>query len=144
MEQEQTEANKGIFINGKKQIIDMLQFMEPAEREKLLKNIQMRNPQMARELQSSSLGFDDLNKLNDENLRKVLSHINAPIIGLALKQAKVNFQRRTLSSLPREKAEKAYEVMERYMDGEAQQAKRAQNKILEIFMNLCKERVIRL
>ncbi len=144
MEQEQAQAKTGIFINGKKQIVDMLQFMEPAEREKLLKNIQIRNPQMARELQSSSLGFDDCNKLDDNNLRKVLANVNAPIIGLALKQSNVNFQRRVLSLLPRDKAENAYSIMEKYLDNEIQQSKRAQNKMLEILVKLCKEKTIAL
>ena len=53
----------GIYINGRQQIIDMLQFMSEPERRKLLKNIEMRNAVMARELSEQSLSFNDLNKL---------------------------------------------------------------------------------
>jgi len=141
---EARQENKGIFINGKKQIIDMLQYMEPAEREKLLRNIQLKNPQMAKELQSSSLNFEDFNKLDDENLRKVLTRVNAPIIGLALKQSSQHFQRRALSLLPREKAEKAFEIMEKYLNNETVQTNRAQTKMLEVLVNLCKQKIIRL
>ena len=74
----------GIFINGKKQIIDMLQFMNEDERKKLLGNIKNRNAPMARELSEQSLSFRDLFQLDDSVTRRILQHINPTIIGLAL------------------------------------------------------------
>jgi hypothetical protein len=46
--------------------------------------------------------------------------------------------------MPREKAEKSYEIMERYLDDEVAKAKKAQTKMLETLIKLCKERIIRL
>ncbi len=54
-------TQQGLFINGKAQVIEMLKFMQPEEREVLLRNIKARNPQLAMELTENCLTFSDLN-----------------------------------------------------------------------------------
>jgi ribonucleotide reductase alpha subunit len=46
---------KGIFINGKQQIVELLQYMQGAEKETLIRQIKLRNPAMAKELIENSL-----------------------------------------------------------------------------------------
>ena len=47
---EANNSTNSIFINGKAQIIEMLQHMPREERSRLLKNLKIRNPQLAEEL----------------------------------------------------------------------------------------------
>ena len=62
------KTNQGIFINGKAQIIDMLKYMQEDERTTLLKNIQARNPQLAKELYAESISFDTIYSLDQVDL----------------------------------------------------------------------------
>ena len=39
--------NGGVFINGKKQVIELLQRMDATDKVKLLKNLRLRNPTLA-------------------------------------------------------------------------------------------------
>ncbi|MBT6325851.1 MAG: hypothetical protein HOJ35_07765, partial [Bdellovibrionales bacterium] len=59
------EDNKqeGIFLNGKGQVIKMLQSMEINERKNLINLIKKKNPQLANELSQNSVNFNDFSRL---------------------------------------------------------------------------------
>jgi len=131
--------DQGIFLNGKNQIIEMLKHMPQNEKERLLKNLKHRNPQLADELMHQSFQFEDLHKMTDIELKAVFHHVTAPIVGIAIRNVSVEFQKRVLSLSPRTYAEDAYEYMTRRMSNEARDIKRAQNKILEILVPVLKK-----
>ena len=85
-----------VFLNGKAQIIEMLQHMPREERVKLLKNIKIRNPQLAEELTQHSYTFSDISLLSDNELESIFRYVTAPIVGMALKEVDRNPQRRIL------------------------------------------------
>lgn len=127
---------QGIYINGRQQIIEMLQFMGEADRRKLLKNIEMRNAVMARELSEQSLSFNDLINVPSESLRRIFSQCNPAIIGLAIYNCSQELQRKVLSSVDREIAEKAFEIMGKNLSSKRVECKRAQEKVLQIAIQL--------
>jgi flagellar motor switch protein FliG len=135
-------TQQGLFINGKAQVIEMLKYMQPEERETLLKNIKARNPQLAMELTENCLTFNDLNRLGDEELHLVLNYVKPAIWGLALKSTPIEFQRRILGLAPRDYAEQAYQVLTTTLKNEDRDTKRAQQKIVSILGNLLKRRQI--
>ena len=139
---ENTESEKGIFINGKNQIIEMLQFMDESERHKLLNNIKRKNSVMARELLEKSFSFNDLHQLSHDNLRKILSHCNPAIIGLALNISSTKFQRKALQSLDRHIAEEAFNVMNSNLINKTQECRRAQDKIVQVALQLSRRKQI--
>lgn len=130
----------GVFINGKAQIIEMLQFMPRAERVKLLNNLKVRNPQLAEELLEQCFTFADLNQLEDDELSHIFLYITAPILGMALKNVDRAFQRRLLSLAAREYAEDTYRVLTTAYSTEKRDIKRAQSKIIEILVSLKKRK----
>ena len=87
-------TEKGIFINGKQQIIEMLQFMENDDKQKLLENIKQRNAPMAKELSEKSLSFKDLFRLSSGHIRTIFEKSNPAIIGLALYPLTVSLQKK--------------------------------------------------
>jgi len=107
------EANSqnGIFINGKGQMIEMLKFMNADERSTLLKNIQLRNPALAKELYAESITFDTVYALDDVDLTHLIQFVKAPIFGVALKRSPKEFQKTLLSLAPRAYAEEAYSYL---------------------------------
>lgn len=136
----QNNTQAGIFINGKAQIIEMLQHMKREERTKLLQNLKMRNPQLAEELMEQCFTFNDLDTLRDDELVRVFSYISAPILGMALKNVETSFQRRLLSLAEREYAQEAFRVLKTPYSTEKRDVPRAQNKIIEVLISLKKRK----
>jgi flagellar motor switch protein FliG len=139
---DQKNQENGIFINGKKQVIELLQRMESKEKSKLLKNLKLRNPSLARELTEQCLCFDSIWELTDQDLRIVLNNVQPAIIGLALNTTQTKNQKRALSLMSRDKAVTAFEILQKDLSGNQQQCLRAQQKILEMALNLHQNRVI--
>jgi flagellar motor switch protein FliG len=140
---ENNNTASGVFINGKAQIIEMLQHMPRDERAKLLKNLKLRNPQLAEELTEQCFTFSDLDNLSDEELSMIFQYVTAPILGMALKNTERSFQRRMLSLASRQYAEEAFRVLKTAYATEKRDIKRAQNKIIEILVSLKKRKQIK-
>ncbi len=134
--------NEGVFINGKAQVVEMLQYMRPDEREKLLRNIRLRNSAMAQELVRESMTFDIVENLGDEDWQKIFNYVDARVLGVALKLSNKEFQRRLLRLAPREYAEVAYNVMVTPLEHGVEKSKKAQQRIMEIVTSLSQKRLI--
>lgn len=138
---ENKEEKQGeIFINGKGQVVKMLQFLTSKERNRLLDNIRHRNPTLARELIQESSTFEDFKNATDDEILSILGEINPTILGLGLKGESEDFQRRILSLVPRSYAEKAFEILNNTITNENQAMKRAKIKMLGAFIQLRKSK----
>lgn len=140
MSQKNTE--NGIFINGKKQVIELLQKMDAGDKARLLKNLRTRNPVLAKELTESCLSFESIWDLSDECLKTVVNQVQPTILGLALSLVHVKNQRRVLSLLSREQALRAFDIMQKDLTGNRHECSRAQLKVLEVAMNLQRNKII--
>jgi flagellar motor switch protein FliG len=139
-----TKSEGSVFLNGKAQIIEMLEFMTASEKNILLNNIKQRNPSLAVELQEKSLSFNDLNKLSDHEISVMFTQVRPEVLGLAIKDVDTNFQRRVLSLAPRNYAETAYTILVKPIKGSRALSKKAQNKIVGILINLSKRGQVQL
>lgn len=138
----QKTAENGIFINGKRQVIELLQQMDAADKSRLLKNLRVRNPALAKELTESCISFESIWDLDDSGLKTLVSQIQPTILGLALSLVHVKNQRRALGLIPREMALKAFDIMQKDLTSNRSECIRAQQKILELAMNLQRNRII--
>ena len=137
-------SEQAVFINGRAQVIEMLQYMEDEDRNTLLKNIRIRNPILANELLEKSLVFENIGKLSDHEIRLVINYVQPAIMGVALKSVNQDLQRRVLGLAQRAFAEKAYEIMIKSIGNEMTHIRKAQNKILETMVALNKKKQINL
>ncbi len=135
-------SENGIFINGKRQVIELLQQMDSADKAKLLKNLRLRNPSLAKELTESCISFESIWDLDESSLKTVVSQIQPAILGLALSLVHAKNQRRALSLIPREMAIKAFDIMQKDLTSNRNECLRAQQKILELALNLHRNRII--
>lgn len=133
---------QGIFLNGRQQIIEMLQFMNDEDKRKLLTNISKRNAVMARELSEQSFSFKNLFSLSKDQLNQILSRCNPAIIALALYPLEISLQRKALSSIERSSAEQAFEIMSNDLSQKRQEIKRAQEKIIQIAIQMSRQKYI--
>ncbi len=138
----QKNAENGIFINGKRQVIELLQRMDAADKSRLLKNLKVRNPALAKELTESCISFESIWDLDDEALKTVVSQVKPAILGLALSLVHTKNQRRVLSLISREMALKAFDIMQKDLTGNRSECMRAQQKVLELAISLHRNRVI--
>ncbi|MBT7608590.1 MAG: hypothetical protein HN576_02465 [Bacteriovoracaceae bacterium] len=139
-----TKNEGSVFLNGKAQIVEMLEFMTAEEKNVLLTNIKQRNPSLALELQEKSLSFCDLDKLSDHEICVMFTQAKPEILGLALKDIDSSFQRRILSLAPREYAEIAYTILVKPIKDSRALIKKAQNRIVGILINLSKRGQVQL
>lgn len=138
----QKNAENGIFINGKKQVIELLQKMDAGDKAKLLKNLRNRNPSLAKELTESCISFESIWDLDEQCLKTLVSQVQPAILGLALSLVHVKNQRRALSLISREQAIKAFDIMQKDLTSNRNECFRAQQKILELAVNLHRNRII--
>jgi flagellar motor switch protein FliG len=138
----QKNSENGVFINGKKQVIELLQKMDATDKAKLLRNLRTRNPVLAKELTESCISFESIWDLDEECLKTVVSQIQPAILGLALSLVHVKNQRRALSLISRQQALKAFEIMQKDLTSNRNECLRAQQKIVELALNLHRNRII--
>lgn len=138
----QKASENGIFINGKRQVIELLQQMDSVDKTKLLKNLRLRNPVLAKELTESCISFDSIWDLDDNSLKSLVSQTQPAILGLALSLVAVKNQRRALSLLPREMALRAFDIMQKDLTSNRNECQRAQQKVLELALHLHRNRII--
>jgi flagellar motor switch protein FliG len=136
------KTENGIFINGKQQVVELLQRMDAGDKAKLLRNLRTRNPALAKELTESCISFESIWDLDDGALKTIVSQIQPTIMGLALSLVHTKNQRRVLSLVPREMALKAFDIMQKDLTSSRNECIRAQQKILELAMNLHRNRII--
>lgn len=139
---DQVEGN--VFINGRAQILEMFQYLNPEEKERLLKQIRIKNPQLAAEITETSIQFKNILDLSDDEITRVISYIKAPVLGVALKSLKINDQRRILSLCARDYAEESYRVMSTRLTNENRDVERACAKVKSVIGTLAKKRLINL
>ncbi|MFZ8933134.1 MAG: FliG C-terminal domain-containing protein [Bacteriovoracaceae bacterium] len=141
---ENKTTSQGIFINGKAQVIKMFQLLNDSEKEMLITKIRVKNPSLANELLQESYSFEDLNRLSDDNIRSIFQHIDAQILGLALKESSIGLQKRALSLAERSYAERAYETLILDIKDEKIHIERARKKVIDTIMALNKKNLLRI
>lgn len=137
-----TSKQNGYFINGKNQVVEMLQLMTGAEKSRLLNHIRHKNPTLAVELSEQSLSFEHLNSLQDTEIVLLFKYVPAEILGMALKGTSVAFQRRVLVLADRSYAELAFDVLVNPITNEKVNNKRAQAKVLDTVRRMIRKQVL--
>ncbi len=125
-----TTSENGIFINGKAQIIEMLQLMTAKEKERIIKHIRLKNPNLANELEEKSFSFKDLFNLRNETLKPILEAVNPAILGISLRNLSSEIQRKVLSIISRSSAEDSFTWMTKKLNDESRDIQRAQEKVM--------------
>mgnify|MGYP006083600499 CR=1 FL=1 len=134
----------GVFLNGKAQILEMMPLLSPTERNKLIKNIRMKNPQLADELVENSITFKNILDLSDETIRVILRYVKAPILGVALKSLPADDQRKVLCLCEREYAEQAYKGMTARLSREIQDIDKACARVKSVMGALIRKGYIKI
>lgn len=134
----------GSFINGKAQAVEIMQALSPAERNRILKHIRVKDPGLATDLAHQSFSFKSIRNLEPHDLNRVSNFIDARIFGISLKGISIDDQRGILSKLDRNFAEVAYGALISPQASDERNIKRAQDKVLGVLTRLYKNQQINL
>ena len=97
----------------------------------------MRNPQLAKELYAESINFDTIYSLDQVDLGALANYVKPEIMGVALKGAKADFQRKLLSNVPRPYAEVAFNYIGKNLGAnESRDVERAQKRVSDTIVAL--------
>ncbi len=101
-----------VYINGRKQVVDLFHHMDLSAKKRLLQLIQQKNPTLASELTVESFSFRDLKNLSIEKIRTLLRYCSAPVIGFALKSLQQQEQKNWLAAIDdRDKAVESFRYL---------------------------------
>ena len=105
------QENNGIYINGREQALEILKMLNPEERNRILKTINIKNPGLANDLSQNCSSPNDIQNFKSEDFLVIFSNVKPEILGLALKNTSQNFQRSILKLAPRQYAETAFSFL---------------------------------
>ncbi|MDA8792688.1 hypothetical protein N9N67_05550 [Bacteriovoracaceae bacterium] len=142
LDNETTSSQRGVYLNGRKQIIDLLRALDPSTKKTLLRNMQVRNSSLTRDLEDHSLNFASLDLLSDHDINRLFEMLDPTLTGLALYYSSTRFQKRVLSGITKTKAQKAFSLLQQNLYDRKEQINRAQEKVLEVAIELKKRRLI--
>ncbi len=138
------DVSTGKFIDGKAHAIELLQALTPAERNRILAQISLRDKSLAAELSQGAFSFRNLKDLNQHALIRVSQLIDARVFGISLKGNSIDIQKNILSKLPREYAEVAYNYLLSGQANDERNIQRAKDKVLTTVSKLVKQNQISL
>ena len=111
MRDSMSENKTGIYINGKEQALEILKLLSHDERTRILNSINLKNPSLASELRQNSMSSRDMQEYSTSDFKKIFNLVKPEILGLALKQTSMIFQKKILKMAPRSYAENAFKTL---------------------------------
>jgi flagellar motor switch protein FliG len=130
------------FIDGKSQVLALMQMLNSEEKQKIIKRIKIKNPQLALELMHEGISFQQLDRLSENDLHLLTQNISPSILGIALKSSNKSLQQRILRILPKHKAQEAFDLLTSPLSEENDKVLRAQKRVLSVLYELNQKKQI--
>mgnify|MGYP001610868989 CR=1 FL=1 len=122
--------------SGVEAVAEMLNQLEPAERQKMLENIAARDPVLAKKIQDKLFIFENLLTFEDALLQLVLKEIPQPVLALALRAASDELKGLVFRNLTKRAAEAVQEEIASSAPRKLSEVREAQKKIAEIAQSI--------
>ena len=124
-------GDSGAFINGREKAVEILAALQESERQRILKYIQVRNPEMGKGLSQECFHLENLVDFESGQLDELCQLVNPKVLGIALKKVSRSVQRDILKNLQRGYVESCYEALVSPRMGEDSTLRRAEQRVLE-------------
>lgn len=130
------ESEKKKNFDGIQAVVDMLNQMSGLERERLMKDLSNKNPQVAESIRRRIFVFQDLIKWEDKSLQVLLREIPQARLVLALRIADQDFKQKILRNLSARLAVTLQEELDAQGPQRKSDVLAAQSEIVEIAKKL--------
>lgn len=88
-------------FDGVGAVAEMLKHMAPGDREKLLKNMAAKAPEVTEKIRKRISVFEDLLQLDDRELQTLLQQVPVGKLALAMRNASPELKKKILNNLPK-------------------------------------------
>lgn len=118
---------------------EILGMMDGKIREQVLKEMEKESPTLVDKIKKRIFTFDQIGKLEDQALRMILGEVESSLLAIALRDVSKELKEKILKNMSEAGAALLKEEMEFGKPASAQQIEEAQQKVVEIVLNLEKE-----
>lgn len=126
-------------IDGVVAVADLLNRMEASDRERLLADIEKRDPALASQIQEQMFVFDNLIKLEDRSIQILLREIPQGLLAVALRKASHPVSEAVFKNLSARAAEALRDEMSSSPPRKLSDVETAQSQIITIAKRLIAE-----
>ncbi|OGG54334.1 MAG: flagellar motor switch protein FliG [Candidatus Handelsmanbacteria bacterium RIFCSPLOWO2_12_FULL_64_10] len=99
-------------IGGVKKVAEILNVTGPTTEKVILEKLDERDPEMAEEIRNEMFTFDDIARLTDREIQRLLREVDKKDLAVSLKGARPEMQDRILSNVSEEVRAQVKELME--------------------------------
>jgi flagellar motor switch protein FliG len=131
-----TNSEKKKNFDGVQAVVDMLNQMNPIERERLMNDLSKKNPQVADSIRKRIFTFQDLVGWVDRDLQVLLREISQPKLVLALRGTDPEFKKKFLKNVSARLAVSLQEEMDMQGPQRKSDVLAAQSEVIEIAKKL--------
>jgi flagellar motor switch protein FliG len=119
-----------------KKTADVLRQLDRAERLAIVAELQERDPETAARVKEHLYHFEDILKVDDRSVQRLLSEVDSKSLGMAVKGAPENVAAKLLNNLSKRARETLTEEMEFLGNASPAQIQQAQKAIVEVMQRL--------
>ena len=117
-------------------IASMIRSLEKADRIDILKALQEQEPEAATKVKDLLYQFEDLLRIVDRSMQKLLSEIDSKTLSVALKGASEDILTKVLNNLSKRAREGIQEEIELLGNVQASQVRQAQKTVVDVILRL--------
>jgi flagellar motor switch protein FliG len=132
-------TDKPRFPDGtarKRKMADMLRLLEKPERLQVLGALESKDPQSAADIKEMLYRFDDVLRIENRSMQKILMDIDTKNLAVALKDAGEDIQQKFLANLSKRAQENLQEELELVQNTHKDQVEQAQKAIVAVIQRL--------
>ncbi len=139
-----SKENKGPGREGVNAVAEMLNWMDPETRKRLMENLARQDSNLAQTLESKVFGFENLIQFDDRSLQHLLREIPYQKLALALRKVPEELKARILKNLSETASQLVLEEMEAQGKQKLSDVHSMQREIAQVAQQLIKEGKIQL
>lgn len=125
-------------------VAEMLEFMDDAMRNRIVSEIQQRDPELMERIQTALYSFDQLTMLSAEQLQCLIRSVPQTLLALSLRKCSDELKMHLFSAL----SERGKKILQEEVDSlglrKVSEIEAAQRKISEVFKKMVEEGKIRI
>jgi len=132
-----------IVINGRAQVVDILKRLSEDHKNKILKSLIKKSPNLANELAWQTLTFESIVHFESAQISILIEYVSTQILAMALSDQPSELQRKLLGTMNRERAKETFMYI-KSRPNKPHDCKKAREKIVDIATTLMQKKIIEL
>ncbi len=126
-------------VGGTKSVAEILNLSGKITEKQIIEHIQEQNPELAQEIRGLMFTFEDIQKIDDRGIQRLLKEVDTKVLTIALKGSSELIQEKILGNMSTRAGQMVKEEMEFLGPLRVKEVDDSQRQIVEIIRNLEEE-----